>query len=243
MSDIKKFQKFRKQNIKRLGKDKSLKRIAIDFIKKSGKYHYSYNFDWLGMPIIQFPQDVMALQEIFWKIKPEIIIETGVARGGSLIFYASLMKMVNKNGLVIGIDVNIKKHNLKKIKKHFLYKNIKLMTGSSVDQKIIKKLHQQTKNKKIMVVLDSDHSLKHVYKELKLYSNFVSKGSYMIVLDATIDNMPNDYFLNRSWNKNNNPKKAVKLFLKKNKNFVVDEQIENKLLITSAYSGFLKKII
>lgn len=236
----KKFINSRKKSVKELGKFMSL---GIDFMEKTASNFYCYNFDWLGIPIIQFPQDIVALQEVIWNTKPDLIIETGIGRGGSLIFYASILKLTVPNGLVVGIDIDIRKPNKEAIERHPLAKNIKLIEGSSTDNKVIdeiKKLSKKFKN--IMVVLDSNHTSEHVFKELELYNNFVTKGCYCVVMDTVIDDMPEDFFPDRKWNKNNNPKTAVHKFLKINKRFLIDKDIQDKLLITSTTDGYLKCI-
>jgi len=184
----------------------------------------------------------VAMQEIIWQVKPDLIIETGIAHGGSLIFYASMLELIG-NGEVLGIDIDIRKHNRREIEKHKMFKRIKMIEGSSVDEKVIKKVEKTVKqHKKILVCLDSLHTHNHVLNELNIYSKFVSKGSYLVVFDTVIEYMPKGFFKNRPWDKGNNPATAVKQFIKKNKNFVIDKEIDNKLLITSAPEGFLKRI-
>lgn len=232
-----------KEIIKRMAADKQLRNISKDFLCKSGKYNYTYNFTWLGRPIIQLPQDIIAIQEIIWKEKPDLIIETGIAHGGSLILHASILELIGEQGQVLGIDIDIREHNRKEIEKHTLYKRIKMIAGSSIDEKIAKEVHHFAKGKKcVLVVLDSNHTHKHVLKELHLYSQLVTKNSYLIILDTAIEDMPDDYFPDRPWGKGNNPKTAVEEFLKTNDRFEIDQTIENKLLITVAPSGYLKCI-
>ena len=242
MNPIKQFELEREKNIKKLSQNKKLKKLALEFFINSWKYKYSYSFNWLGRPIIQIPQDIVALQEIIWEVKPDLIIETGIAHGGGLIFYASILELIGK-GEVLGIDIDIREHNRKEIEKHKMAKRIKMIEGSSTDEKVIKEVEKIVKrHKKVMVCLDSLHTHKHVLKELNLYSKFVSKGSYLIVFDTIIEYMPKGFFKDRPWDKGNNPATAVRTFLKNNKNFIIDKEIENKLLITSAPGGFLKKI-
>ena len=243
MSDIKKFESKNKTMIKKMSKDKSLNKLSNKFISDSSKYEYSYHFSWLGLPIIQFPQDIIAMQEIIWKVKPDVIIETGIARGGSLIFYASMLKLLENNGIVIGVDIDIRTHNKKSIEKHPFYNKIKLIEGSSIDSKTILNVKKLIKNKKkVLVVLDSNHSHEHVLQELHLYSPLVRKGSYIIVFDSIVEDMPSSFVTNRPWSKGNNPKTAVWEFLKNNKKFKIDKDIENKLLISVAPDGYLKCI-
>jgi cephalosporin hydroxylase len=234
------FEEENKKNIELMSKDSKLKKMTRSWFDLAFKHQYSYHFTWLGRPIIQFPQDMIALQEIIWDVKPDIIIETGIAHGGSLIFSASMLQLIGR-GKVIGIDIDIRKHNKDEIKKHPLYKRIKMIEGSSVEPKIIKKVFSAVKDKKkIMVFLDSNHTHEHVLKELEAYSSLVKKGSYIIVFDTMVEDMPKNSFPNRPWNKKNNPKTAVREFLKKNKRFKVNKEFEEKLLITSSPDGFLE---
>mgnify|MGYP000682586691 CR=1 FL=1 len=242
ISPIEQFKRERKENIRRLGKDKNLKSLALKFIIDSAKYKYSYNFDWLGRPFIQIPQDMIALQEIIWKTKPDLIIETGIAHGGGLIFYASMLELIGE-GEVVGIDIEIKEHNRREIERHPLSKRIVMIEGSSTDEKIVKEVQKIVKkHKKVMVCLDSLHTHDHVLKELNIYSKFVTKGNYLVVFDTIIEFLPKGFYKDRPWDKGNNPFTAVKEFLKHNKNFVVDKEIENKLLITCAPGGYLLRI-
>ncbi len=235
------FEKERKENIKNLSENENLKLISTKWIESVSRFYYSYNFDWLGRPIIQFPQDIIALQEIIWNVKPDLVIETGIAHGGSIIFYASLLELIGKNGLVIGIDNDIREHNRVEIEKHSMYKRIRMIEGSSIDKKVVDKVYEQAKDKKnVMVILDSNHDHEHVLNELNLYSSLVTKGSYLVVLDTVIEDMPENFFKNRPWGKGNNPKTAVWEFLKRTNRFEIDKEIEDKLLITVAPDGYLK---
>lgn len=236
------FQKRNKLNIKFMKQDKSLAEISKKWFLGSYKYEYSYHFRWLGRPIIQYPQDIVAIQEIIWEVKPDLIIETGIAHGGSLILSASILEIIGK-GMVLGIDIDVRKHNKIAITQHPLYKRITMIQGSSVDQSIVNKVYDLTKDKKtVMVFLDSNHTHEHVLKELELYSPLVTKGSYLVVFDTIIGNMPDLFFSKRQWNKTNNPKTALMEFLKKNKRFKIDRFIEDKLLITAVPCGYLKCI-
>ena len=213
------------------------------FFNNICRYRYSYNFKWLGRPIIQFPQDIIAIQEIVWEVKPDLIIETGIAHGGSLILSASILELIGGNGQVLGVDIDIREHNRKEIEKHPMFKRITMLEGSSISKGIIKQVNEVAKNKeKIMVILDSNHTHDHVCSELNLYSPLVTKDSYLIVMDTVIEDMPNDFFPDRPWSKGNNSKTAVWEFLKKNDRFEIDKSIENKLLITVAPDGYLKCI-
>jgi cephalosporin hydroxylase len=242
MDPIKQFEEERKNNIKKLATAEELKKLATKFYEIFSSYRYQYNFSWLNRPIIQIPQDIVALQEIITIVKPDLIIETGVAHGGSLIFYASLLELLGQ-GQVVGIDIDIRAHNRQAIEAHFLSKRIKLIEGSSVDQAVFDQVVTIAKNhKKVLVCLDSLHTHEHVLKELKLYSQLVSSDSYLVVFDTIIEQMPDDFSINRPWGKGNNPQTAVSSFMKDNKEFVIDRQWQDKLLITAAPDGYLKKL-
>jgi len=228
-----------------MSEDNYLKELSRSWLNGSVKYEYSYHFSWLGRPIIQYPQDIIALQEIIWKVKPDLIIETGIAHGGSLIFSASILELIG-HGKVLGIDIDIRKHNRKEIEKHSLSRRIQMIEGSSINENIVKKVYKLSKGKKrILLILDSNHTHKHVLAEMELYSPLVTIGSYMVVFDTVIEDMPIRLLsgsAKRPWGKGNNPKTAVKEFLKLNDRFKIDKDIENKLLITVAPSGYLKRI-
>lgn len=243
MNHLEQFMKEREKDIEKMSKDQKAIEFGKLFIEETAKYKYSYNFTWLGRPIIQFPQDIITIQEIIWRVKPDLVIETGIAHGGSLIFYASMLELLGSNGEVLGIDIDIRKHNRKEIENHSMFKRITMIEGSSIDKDIAKQVRDFAKEKKnVLVVLDSNHTHEHVLKELKLYSSLVTKNSYLIVFDTIIEDMPENFFPNRPWSKGNNPKTAVWEFLKINDRFKVDKAIENKLLITVSPDGYLKCI-
>lgn len=218
------------------------------FLKESIKKNYSYNFSWLGRPIIQYPQDIIAMQELIWQIQPDLIIETGIAHGGSLIFSASMLELNAAcggpdNAIVLGIDIEIRPHNRKAIEDHPMSRRILMIEGDSTSSEIIAKVCEIAKDKrKILVCLDSNHTHEHVLSEILLYSPFISVGSYCVVFDTIIEDLPDDSYPDRPWGKGNNPKTAVWEFLKKNDRFIIDKDIENKLLITVAPDGYLKCI-
>lgn len=218
-----------------------LKDSARQFMVYSTEPKYSYNFTWLGRPIIQYPQDMIAMQEIIWKVKPDLIIDMGIAHGGSLIFYASLLELIG-SGHVLGVDIDIREHNKNEILKHKMNKRITMFEGSSIDNLMIEKVHLFAKKyKNIMVCLDSNHTHEHVLAELDGYSDLVSINSYLVVFDTIVEQLPSAMYPERNWDKGNNPMTAVRAFLKKNKNFIVDKNIDNKLLISVAPSGYLKR--
>ncbi len=245
MNEIKKFNNKKKLNIK---KQKSKLKLGLNFVNKSVDTQYTYNFSWLGRPIIQFPQDMIATQELIWKTKPDLIIETGIAHGGSLIFSASILMMLEscgliKKGKVLGIDIDIRNHNKKLIKSHPMYKKITMFEGSSTSPQIVDKVKKfASKSKNIMLILDSNHTHDHVLNELELYGGLVSKNNYCIVFDTIIEYLPKNSYPNRTWDKGNNPKTAVDKYLSHHPEFIVDKDIDNQLLITNAPNGYLKKI-
>lgn len=240
-NQVEQFKQERKDRIENYGSNQELKDAAHKFNVVSNRDLYPYNFSWMGRPIIQFPQDMIAMQELIWEIKPDLIIETGIAHGGSLIYYASIMELIGK-GEILGIDIDIREHNKKEIEAHPMFKRISMIQGSSIDQNIIERVKEKAKDKKtIMVSLDSNHTHDHVLEELKLYSPFVTIGSYCIVYDTIIEDMPAKMY-DRPWDVGNNPKTAVWEFLKTNSDFEIDKSIDNKLLISVAPDGYLKRV-
>lgn len=251
-------------------KDVNLISTARKFMHDSTLPKYSYNFSWLSRPIIQYPQDIVAMQEIIWQVKPDLIIEIGIAHGGSIIFSASMLALLDiadaietgkdmtnpeRSGRkVLGIDIEIRPHNRAAIEAHPMFSRIQMIEGSSIDPDVIKQVHGIAKNyKKILVCLDSMHTHDHVLAELEAYAPLVSLGSYCVVFDTIIEDMPDDMFPDRPWGKGNNPKTAVWEYLRRLKEegrtaadraplrFEIDKMIENKLLITVAPDGYLKR--
>jgi cephalosporin hydroxylase len=237
------FFKERENRVRSFADNEELKTAAAEFNTASNKAQYSYNFSWMGRPVIQYPQDMIAMQEIIWNIKPDLIIETGIAHGGSLIYYASLLELVGK-GEVLGIDIDIRKHNRHEIETHSMFKRVKMIEGSSIDTEIINKVSEYAESKETVIVcLDSNHTHDHVLAELEQYSSFVSLNSYIVVFDTIVEFLPEGYFnQKRPWGIGNNPYTAVQSFLRTNENFIVDRDIDNKLLISVAPGGYLKRI-
>lgn len=239
---IKEFEEERVKLIESNSHNDALKEAAHQFNEVSNKAKYSYNFSWMGRPIIQYPQDMVAMQEIIWDVKPDLIIETGIAHGGSLVFYASMLELIGK-GEVVGIDIDIRSHNKKAIESHPMFKRINMLEGSSVTQEMADRVKPFTVDKeKILVCLDSNHTHQHVLDELNLYSPFVSVGSYLVVFDTIVEDLPEAYLPNRFWGIGNNPKTAVHEFLKNNRNFEIDKSMDNKLLISVSPEGYLKRV-
>ncbi len=239
---IQEFEEEKLRLIEANGENVALKEAARAFNVESNRARYSYNFSWMGRPIIQYPQDMIAMQELIWEIKPDLIIETGIAHGGSIIFYASLLELIGK-GEVLGIDIDIRDHNKKKIEEHSMYKRIHMLEGSSITTEMVERVKPFTSGKKsIMVCLDSNHTHEHVLAELNLYAPFVTPASYLVVFDTIVEDLPEQYLPNRFWSIGNNPKTAVQEFLKQNPDFEIDKCMDNKLLISVNPQGYLKRV-
>ncbi|AVU75979.1 MULTISPECIES: cephalosporin hydroxylase family protein [Pseudomonas] len=223
------------------GQDEKVVALAKEFFNESARHKYSYHFSWMGRPIIQLPQDMMAMQELIWQIKPDLIIECGIAHGGSIIYYASLLELQG-HGEVLGIDLDIRPHNREAIENHPMSKRISMIEGSSIDAAIAEQVHAAAKGKKVILVLDSNHTHDHVLEELRLYAPLVSVGSYCVVMDTVVEDMPADFFPDRPWGPGDNPKTAVWKYLEENGDFEIDRQLQNKLLITVAPDGYLRRV-
>ena len=221
------------------------KNTAKKFLSQSVDARYSFNFKWMGRPIIQYPQDIVAVQELIWDVKPDLIIETGVAHGGSAVFFASLLELNAlsggpKDAEVWCIEIDLRAHNREAILAHPMYPRLRIFDGSSLDEKIAQDVSQKASQcERVMVILDSNHTHEHVLGELNLYASLVSVGSYCVVFDTIIEDLE---VVDRPWGKGNNPKTAVAEFLKTNYDFVVDQAIDEKLLISVAPGGYLKRI-
>ena len=241
---VQEFVEERKIRVASNGNNEDLLEAAKAFNTASNKAQYSYNFSWMGRPIIQYPQDMIAMQELIWELKPDLIIETGIAHGGSLIYYASLLELIGNDGYVLGVDIDIREHNKLEIENHPMFKRIKMIQGSAIDTALVSQVAEHAKSKKrVLVCLDSNHTHDHVLSELELYAPFVTLDSYIVVFDTIVENLPEGYFANkRPWGIGNNPMTAVHAFLAKNDAFVIDAAIDNKLLISVAPSGYLKKV-
>ena len=227
--------------IRGLRANQALKDDAGAFMRRSIDAQYSYNFSWMGRPIIQYPQDMVAMQEILWRVQPELIIETGIAHGGSLVFYASICELVGR-GEVLGIDIDIRAHNRAAIEAHPMARHIRMIEGSSIDPGVIAQVAAQAAGKRTLVVLDSNHTHDHVLAELQAYAPLVSVDSYCVVFDTVVEDLPPGLYPDRPWDVGNNPKTAVKAYLRDNADFTIDEDVEAKTLITVAPGGYLRRI-
>ncbi len=244
--------------IETIGKDLTVNKLTNDWIKSVNLLKYSYHFEWQGRPIIQYPQDIVAMQELIWSIKPDLIIETGIAHGGSLIFSASMLAQLDmydainagvkldpkiSNRKVLGIDIDIRSHNREAIEAHPMASRIQMIQGSSISPDIIEQVRTVAANySRVLVCLDSNHTHDHVLKELQAYAPLTSKGSYCVVFDTVIEDMPKEMFPDRPWGPGDNPKTAVWEYLKTHQEFEIDKSIQHKLQLTVAPDGYLKRI-
>lgn len=268
-NEIENFKKEVQANIQSLAGDADVQALSRIWLREITRHKYAYNFSWLGRPIIQVPQDMVAIQELIWQVKPDLIIETGIAHGGSLIMSASLLSLLDycdavtagttlnpqeTQRRVLGIDIDIRAHNRDAIEAHPMAHRIDMIQGSSIAPEIIEQVYAIAKDhKRIMVCLDSNHTHEHVLAELEAYAPLVSKGSYCCVLDTAIEDMPAEFFPDRPWGVGNNPKTAVHEYLRRLHKkpqaaadgaalvFQIDHSIEHKLLITVAPDGYLKR--
>ena len=241
------FQQARDSQVELNKSNRDLISSADHFFLESVKSNYSYGFDWLGFPIIQYPQDIVALQEIVFQVKPTLIIETGFARGGSSILFASLLKMINNekddNIKVLTIDIDFNKDCLLKVMASQFGKYIHAIEGSSIDKKVFEQVVEESKtHDSIMVVLDSMHTKDHVDEELKLYSQLVSKGSFICVMDTAIGYLPEEVTSDRPWSPSNSPFQSAKNFVESNNNFISRDDIDHKLLVSVAKSGYIQRV-
>ncbi len=230
------------------GRNAALRDAASEFLRESVRPKYSYNFSWLGRPIIQYPQDIVAMQELVWRIQPDLIIETGIAHGGSLVLYASLLELNAAcggpaDGRVVGIDIDIRAHNRAAIEAHPMYRRITMIEGSSVDPDIVSRVHAIAADRqRVMVCLDSNHTHAHVLEELRAYAPLTTVGSYCVVFDTMVDDLPDDMYPDRPWGPGDNPKTAVREFLRDHPAFEADRAVEDKLLISVSPSGYLRRV-
>lgn len=240
------------------GRDQAMIGAGKEFLRVTTTTKYSYNFSFLGRPIIQYPQDMVTIQELIWLIKPDLIIETGIAHGGSLIMSASMLALLEycdaaERGQlldpampyrkVLGLDIDIRAHNRAAIEAHPMANRIEMIEGSSIDPEIIEQVKAKAAGKeRVLVMLDSNHTHDHVLAEMQAYAPLTSKGSYCVVFDTIIEDIPAEMFADRPWGPGNNPKTAVWEYLKTHPEFAIDKSIQNKLLITVAPDGYLKKV-
>jgi len=235
------FQEWRKKLLGSQSNNLEFKAASSDWMQLAVDNKYSYQFDWLGVPIIQMPEDLIIFQEIVYKTQPDLIIETGVARGGSIIFWASIQKLCGITGKVLGVDIDIRQHARGAINDSNFKDEIDLIEGSSIEDEVIKQVKQiVSQHKRIMVVLDSNHTHEHVLSELEIYSKFVTKDCFLLVLDTVIDDLKVDP--TRPWGPGSSPKSAVKEFMLKNSaEFIHEQSYETRALLSVAPNGYWRK--
>ena len=241
MDPIKQFELERAEAIKEMGNDQELRQKSLDWMLHADKYKYTYNYSWMGRPIIKYPNDILILQEMIWNLKPDYIVETGIAHGGSIIFSSSMLELLG-HGEVIAVDIDIRQHNREEIEKHPMAKRITMIEGSSIDPKIVDAIKEKVKGKKVLVCLDSNHTHEHVLEELRMYADMVNVGSYIVCPDTFVEYFPKGYCDDRPWDVGNNPMTALIAFLKEDDRFIIDKDIDNKLMITEGFDGYLKRI-
>jgi cephalosporin hydroxylase len=251
------FQNERERRLREYSEDSGLMDISARWLEASMGKRYVYNFDWLGRPIIQYPQDMVAIQELVWRIRPDLIVETGIAHGGSLILSASMLALLDycdaltegslldpakPRRKVLGIDIDIRRHNRAAIESHPMANRIEMIEGSSIASEVIDQVHDRARRaKNVMLCLDSNHTHAHVLAELLAYSDIVTTGSYCVVFDTFVEDMPIGFFEDRPWDPGNSPKTAVREFLKTHSEFEIDKEMNSKLLITVAPDGYLRR--
>ena len=249
---------YTQNDIDQQSKNIVLKNLSNQWINESIKTKYSYHFESLGIPIIQYPQDMVAMQELVWEVKPDLIIETGIAHGGSLIMNASMLSLLDmceaietgelfdprkSNRKILGIDVDIRAHNREAIEAHPMFSRIKMIQGSSISADVVNQVKKEAKKyKRILVCLDSNHTHEHVLAELQAYAPLTSIGSYCVVFDTMVEDVPKEMYHDRPWGPRDNPKTAVWEYLKTHTDFEIDKNIQNKLMITVSPEGYLKRV-
>lgn len=222
--------------------DEGFKKRCAAFRDDAIGKDYEYNFTWMGRPIIQFPQDIMAMQELIWKVKPDLIVETGIAHGGSIVFSASMLQLLGGDGIVVGVDIDIRSHNRKAIEEHPMAPRIRMIEGSSIDPDVVRQVKAYAEGRKrILVALDSNHTHDHVLAEMRAYHGLVNPGSYLVVFDTVIEDMPPELSGDRPWKPGDNAKTAVHQFLRESDQFEIDHELEAKLLLTVAPDGYLRR--
>ncbi len=258
MNEYEKFKQECGSDIAAMGRSEPLNKLSREWMNEADAHKYPYHFEWLGRPIIQYPQDIVAFQEVVWAVKPDLIIETGIAHGGSLILSASLLALIDyceaagagevlnpaaPKRTVLGIDIDIRAHNRAAIDAHPMRSRIETIQGSSIAPEVAGHVRRVAESKGcVLVALDSNHTHAHVLEELQLYAPLVTPGSYCIVFDTAIEDMPSGTFPDRPWDIGDNPKTAVWEYLKSHPEFEIDRSIHEKLLITEAPDGYLKRM-
>lgn len=259
-----------RRNIDSLGADRALAGLTQQWLMAAIGHNYAQNFSWLGRPVIQVPQDIYAAQELIWRVRPDLVIETGIAHGGSLVLSASMLALIDyceaaqlgesirpgvSHRRVIGVDIDIRPHNREALRVHPLAPLIEMIQGSSIDDQVIEQVHQAARrHERVLVMLDSNHTHDHVLAELRAYAPLVTPDSYCIVWDTGVEDLPDGFVTNRPWGKGNNPKTAVFEYLRELADgsardskgrtlaFEIDKTIEHKIAISASPDGFLHRV-
>ena len=258
MDEIERFSSEVRANVDRLLGDADMQALSRAWLLEVTRRRYTYNFSWLGRPIIQLPQDLIAVQELIWQIRPDLIVETGIAHGGSLVMSASMLALLDvcdalssgkalnpaaSRRKVVGIDVDIRAHNRAAIEAHPLATYIEMIEASSIAPEIVERVgHLARGYERVLVFLDSNHTHAHVLAELEAYAPLVTKGSYCVVFDTIVEDFPKSMYPNRPWGPGDNPKTAVREYLRTHSEFEVDSSIHDKLQITVAPEGYLRRV-
>ncbi|MDA5095741.1 cephalosporin hydroxylase family protein [Aliiroseovarius sp. KMU-50] len=242
------FENERREDIARMAADEGFSAKTLDWLAQAQERRYSYQFDWMGLPIIQYPQDIVAMQELVWSLKPDLIIETGIARGGSVIFYASLLELNAMCGgpgdaIVVAVDIDIRAQNRQAIEAHPMAHRLDLIEGSSIDPDVISQIREKVAGRRsVLVCLDSNHTHDHVLEELRAYGPLVTHNSYVVVFDTLIETLPDTAIGDRPWGPGDNPMTAVHSYLQEDDHFEIDHARHTKLQITVARNGYLKRV-
>ena len=258
MDPAKQFEEERRARLVAYSADIEFRELSHHWLRESMQRKYVYNFDWLGRPIIQYPQDIVAVQQLVWEVRPDLIVETGIAHGGSLILSASMLALLDlcdaiEGGRsldpsasarsVIGVDIDIRSHNRSAIEAHPMASRIEMIEGSSAAGDVVERVHRAAAGRqRILVSLDSMHTRDHVLAELEAYAPLVTPGSYCVVFDTFVQNMPSKFFPDRPWDVGNNPMTAVEEWLSEHPEFEIDASYEQRLQVTVAPSGFLRRL-
>ena len=256
--EINKFNKECEDEIQSQGKNDGLKRKSIEWLNEANNHKYSYHFKWMNRPIIQYPQDIHMMQELIMKVKPDLIIETGIAHGGSILFSASMLALLdlsesiennkdynflNSKRKVLALDIDIREHNRQAIEAHAMSSRIWMVQGSAIDSEVVSKVAAVASSyERVMVILDSNHTHDHVLGELEAYAQLVTPGCYCVVFDTLVEDMPASIFTDRPWGPGNSPKSAVWEYLKEHPEFEIDKKMDAKLLISVAPDGYLRRL-
>lgn len=234
------------------------RQLGERWLTEACKQRYMYGFAWLGRPIIQLPQDIVAMQELIWQVRPDVIVETGIAHGGSLILSASMLALLDycdavqagqtldpstPSRRVIGVDIDIREHNRRAMEAHPLIGRIEMIEGSSIEPAIVERVKAGVAGaRRVLVALDSNHTHDHALAELRAYAPLTTRGSYCVVFDTIIEDLPAETYTDRPWGPGDNPKTAVHEFLKTTDRFEIDRSIQDKLQLTVAPDGFLRRV-